>query len=294
MKKEMKIIDFHVHLGDIFKQNNTFDLIGKGISYESKPNFFELIRFNNIHFGGLNHLAKPLIALKARSICMHATFSNLKNSMELNNISKSVVLALEPNVKSMDIINLAKLDNRTIPFCSLDPKCIDFLDRLRLYKKSGAKGVKFHPVLQNINPNSDKALLLFDSIQKVKLPVLCHTGWDPIGISKFGSLSLFQKLVEEYPRITFIMAHLGMYEPHRAISFGQNYSNVHFDLSWQPKGNIRMAVERLGSHRFLFGSDWPFALQTTSLDLIRAALDDKKELGNVLYKNAAKILDLEA
>ena len=63
------------------------------------------------------------------------------------------------------------------------------------------------------------------------------------------------------------------------------------ETSWQPARIIRKAVDRLGSSRVLFGSDFPLFQQDQAIDEVIRALSPR-EFRVVCYRNAANLLHL--
>ncbi|MBI4440006.1 amidohydrolase family protein [Candidatus Woesearchaeota archaeon] len=283
-----KIIDFHVHIGNIFSHEPKYS----ALPYKPERNFYELIKFRNVYLGKWNYLAKPILESIGRKDKYIVSIGDLRQIMNSYKITKSVVHALEPYVRSLDVISACKNDNSLIPFCSVDPHDPEKSEKLRMYKKRGAKGVKFHPVIQKAALSESTTVELFEEVQKIKLPVLCHSGWGPIGESANGDINSFPPLIERFPRVKFILAHLGMYQSKNAIRLGESYPNVLFDLSWQPAGNISRAINQLGSKRLLFGSDWPFVLPSSSIEIIKNTVEDKKDQYNIFYGNSSRLLGL--
>ena len=82
-----------------------------------------------------------------------------------------------------------------------------------------------------------------------------------------------------------------------AVDVAARNENALLDTSWQPEGVIRRAVRRLGDHRVLFASDWPF-LGThlrMQVDVVAAGLDRRPAaLERVFQRNAEALLGLRA
>lgn len=288
----MKVIDTHVHLGDIYGIYPDFSLENRTqqTTHPGRPNIYERMRFGNIRFGRLNYLFKPLIAASTRSIDRYGNLPNLLDSMKNNNITKSIILALEPYVSTERILKVCRQSDKLIPFCSVHPKDKDKNYKLRKYIGEGCRGLKLHPVIQKAAPDDPATLELLEEVKPYKVPVLLHTGWGSIGEGDFGFALHYKKILDAFPKLTFIFAHMGFYEPLPLLEMVADHKNIYVDTSWQPARIIQKAVEKLGEDRILLGSDWPFCLQNTSLNIILKLTDENPKLREkILFRNAERL-----
>lgn len=287
----MKIIDTHVHLGDIYGLFDNFDIFDQKFKHSDRPSPYERLKFRNIYGGKLNYLFKPLIASSARSMTRYANLPNLLQSMQKSGVSQSIVLALEPFVKSDVILNICQNNPSLIPFCSIHPLDRDKKEKIKRYVTAGAKGLKLHPVIQRILPDSLDTLELLEEVAPYNIPVLYHVGWGSIGRGSYGMIDNYRKILRSFPRMKFIFAHMGFYEPIPLLDMIENCPNVYCDTSWQPAGIIKKAIAKLGKDRIIFGSDWPYNLQQTSLNIILKLTEDKPQLREkILHKNIERII----
>ena len=290
----MKIIDTHVHLGDIYGFS-PFKIKHRSPKriHPNKPNVYEQMGYRNIYFGSLNYLFKPLVSSAAREMTPYANLPNLLDSMQENNISKSVVLPIEPNVRTKDVVDACKKKPDLIPFCSVHPRDSEKTEKLNNYVEMGCRGLKIHPVINEVAPDAPETMELLEEVNPLDIPVIFHAGWGALGESRYGFAYHFHQVLETFPQINFIIAHMGFYQPGPFLKLMQKHPNAFCDLSWQPARIIRKAVNLLGEDRIMFGTDWPYNLQSTSLDIVlritrgNAALRDK-----ILYENAAQIIQL--
>ena len=294
----MRTIDFHAHLGDIYgapgAQINLEDRSLHTV-HPQKANFYEALNYGNIYFGKLNYLFKPLIISAARVSSKYGNLPNLFESMASNRIDKAVILALEPFVPSDSILEAGRKHKNLIPFCSVHPHDQNKKEKIGRYVKAGAKGLKLHPVVQNFNPDDPAVFELLEEIKPHHLPVLFHTGWGAIGHGSYGFIGHYKKLLDNFKDIIFIFAHIGFYEPAPFIELMSKHDNVFGDISWQPAGIIKKAIDKLGAERLVYGSDWPFNRQGTSLKLIeKVTAGNKNLMEKLLFKNAEKLLKLTA
>lgn len=292
----MKIIDAHVHLGNIYGLPVDIPLESRipETTHPGKLNLYEQMGFGNVYFGKLNYLFKPWIAAAAKKITPFANLPNLLDSMKKNRIGQAVVLPVEPYVPTERVLSICRQNPELIPFCSVHPYDQQKCEKLRRYLKAGCRGLKLHPVIQQFPPDDPAVFDLLEEVKSCRIPVLWHTGWGSIGRGSFGSIKYFRNVLKAFPGIKFILAHLGFYEPNPFIDFAAQHDNLFFDISWQPAGIIRRALDKVGEDRLLYGSDWPYNLQNTSLEIIlKLTANDQSRREKLLGQNIQRLLDLD-
>lgn len=139
-------------------------------------------------------------------------------------------------------------------------------------------GIKIHPTYHGYDIE-DYADELFSFGNQCKAVILMH----PQSISKMPSL------VDAYPDMKLIIAHLGSVEHIDAIA-NARHGNIYADTSgWKSALNniIEYAVERVGSKKLLFGTDtYSYAFQFGRIALSNLSFEDKE---NILWKNATEM-----
>lgn len=112
----------------------------------------------------------------------------------------------------------------------------------REVEQLGLKGLKLHKL-----PTRD----ILDAVAELRIPVLYHP----------KEVSDFYMIAEEYPGISFIMAHMGGYQswlkPMQGIAIARRYPNVYVDTSQVTVHFIEQAIQELGAGKVIFGSDGP-------------------------------------
>lgn len=292
----MKIIDTHVHLGDIY--------CGHKPSYHSAtsnlshflPRLNEFLGFRLMHNSFLRRFDNPERAWHFVMDCVGISETkNLSRSLNKTGITFACVLALEPNVKTDWIIEQKETDKRIIPILSVHPKDLQKKEKLAKYIQKGCKGLKLHPILQDFSPESDDVFELVEEVKKYNIPIICHTGYFSISPKEkriYGEIKSYEKLVQHFPNVIFIMAHMNVFRSQDAFSLARKYENIYLETSWQTSRHIREAINKIGSKRILFGSDWPYAYQDTSLKVIYRACKKEDDLENILFNNAEKLFNI--
>jgi uncharacterized protein len=150
------------------------------------------------------------------------------------------------------------------------------------------KGLKIHQESVMAAAHHDSVVRLVKKAAEFNAPVLFHSGDEPLSLPQ-----QFTRLAEEVPEATIILAHLGGYHhTDDAIRVCERYDNLLVDTSACPYPyKIREAIERLGAHRVLFGSDGPGCNPKLELQKIMRLGLSATEQRLILHDNIASILE---
>jgi len=288
------IIDIHTHVGDILRSAESKREEKKKEIKRALLQLSEYIGFRNIYLGRLNKLFTNRVSKELKACSKDAY--KLLESMQENNIDMCGLVPVSPNVETGITMALANTNKSLFSLASINPsKSVDEnIEMFDNYFKNGCKGLKLHPAIQNINPESYKLFAIMNAYEKYNLPVLCHTGWLPIGNERYQEADSLHFLIKSFPDIKFILAHMNLLNPDKAIDFAVKYKNVYLEPSWQPSGIIARAMKKIpnSAERILFGSDFPYSSQTTPLKNIEKAVNDKKARERMLSLNAMELFKL--
>jgi predicted TIM-barrel fold metal-dependent hydrolase len=216
--------------------------------------------------------------------------------LDQTGIRYACVLALEPNVSTDWVIQQSEKEPRVVSVLSVHPNDRMKKEKVKQYIQKGCQAIKLHPVIQDFSPKAKEVFDLMEEIKPHRLPVLCHTGCFSIPHlqerREFGNINNFVPLVQQFPEIPFIMCHMNLLHPEDAIALARRFENIYLETSWQTPRNVKKAISAVGSERVLFGSDWPYAYQHTSLSIIKKACANDQAFQNVVSNNAKRLLRL--
>ncbi len=102
----------------------------------------------------------------------------------------------------------------------------------------------------------------------------------------------FYPLLEEIQKTTFIFAHGGMYETDDLIELMKKFPNTYTDISLQPSHHIRKLIDKLGSERLIFGTDYPFLNHSFSIVSVLRATSKDEERENIFSRNSCRLLNI--
>jgi uncharacterized protein len=132
------------------------------------------------------------------------------------------------------------------------------------------RGLKLHPLLDGYHPDDPAVHPLIELAIERRVPVLIHCG-HPIFTLPWS----IEELIVRYPDARVILGHMGhgnIIYINAAIDVAARNPNVYLETSGMPMhSKIREAVERVGSHRVLYGSDTPFHHPSVELAKVRAS-----------------------
>ncbi|MEM2985127.1 MAG: amidohydrolase family protein [Candidatus Freyarchaeota archaeon] len=214
-----------------------------------------------------------------------------------------------------DIYKYVEKDpKRIIGFGSINPKRPDneIKEKMKKMKKYGFKGIKLIPTFQFCNPCDERLNPVYEYAQKENLVLLTHTGCDP-GLWEYPDFCEDAKpnhlasVAERYPRLNIVGAHLGSYSAENPgiwfeemMQVVEQYDNIYTDTSAVDPELVRRAVNRVGSEKILFGSDYPVVLTYCDRkvgmllnlgNILNLDISTEDKI-NILGKNAKKILKI--
>jgi uncharacterized protein len=215
----------------------------------------------------------------------------------------------QPRIPNQFIVEKS-LEHRDvlIPFASIDPRRgPDGLAEARELIGGGVvRGFKFHPNLQEFDPNDRSAYPLFEVIEEAGAIALFHTGHSGIGAGlpggggirlKYGNPMSIDDVAVDFPGMKIVMAHPSFPWQDEALSVAMHKPQVHLDLSgWTPKRFPPQLVTAMSSslqEQVLFGSDFPLITPDKWLgDFATLGVDDVTS-ALVLKGNAGRLLGLD-
>jgi hypothetical protein len=220
-------------------------------------------------------------------------------------IDRSCCLPVPPHTCFDDLKKAQDADDRVIPFTGVDFNQMDgFEERLRREVGQGAKGMKIHPIIQNVSPVDPRMFNVLDEFAKYDLPVLFHSGRVTyyFGEEKarenidYGNMDLLEVMIAgNRGRTKIILGHASMSELDYVVERIPKYPNVYVDTTFQHPQRIRQLINAFGSERVLFGSDWPYGDMKLAVKCARLALEQEKDrqiAARVLRDNAKNLLHL--
>lgn len=195
---------------------------------------------------------------------------------EYYGVSSSATSASQVESINSFIASCAKTDPRMIPFGTLFPTMENWQPALEHIIELGLRGIKVHSDFQKINIDEPKAVEMYKGIAKAGLPVMFHMGDNRYDYSAPERLA---NLIRQVPDLIVLAAHFGGWQAWDRSCAHVMPENVFYDTSsslmFFSKERALELLDKLGAHRFLFGSDFPMWTPKEELErFLSLGLDD--------------------
>ena len=245
------------------------------------------------------------------------TASGLRTSMQAAGIDWSVVLPVATNplkVCSMNDLS-AQLSGREglVYFACIHPQMENAEQELARAAALGMKGVKIHPVYQEVDIDDVRFVRILAKAGELGLTVVMHAG-DDIGFPGEVRCSpeMIRRALEQAGPVRLICAHMGGWRNWERVAECLADTSVMLDTAFS-LGEITpleqgyytpeqlhmldaeafcQLVKAFGPGRIVFGTDCPWADQQSSLEQLRQLPLAEGDRQAILGDNAARLLGL--
>jgi predicted TIM-barrel fold metal-dependent hydrolase len=220
--------------------------------------------------------------------------------MDRIGVSKAAIshcISLESDFKVGNAIvyeAIKKFPNRFIGYAVLNPHYPEEIEEEleRCFKHYGMKAIKFHQSLHQIKYPSDfeRYRLVLEYAESNNLTMLCHG---------FPLPKKIEEAAREYRNVNFIIAHCGswnMREESEALSAAKHVPNIYVDSSGSIEwyGAFEKVVDKVGSDKILFGSDFPWCNLAFMIGRILFARIPDEDKRKILGLNAKKLYKINS
>lgn len=185
-------------------------------------------------------------------------------------------------------------DARFTALGTINPEDENWEEELERIKSMGLHGVKLHPDLQKFNLDDQHMIEKYKRIHALDLPILFHMGDKRYDNSTPARLTNVLKAV---PDLRCIAAHMGGYSRwDEAYSELPVLDTLYFDTSsalgiMTDSQALRM-IEKHGTDKFLFGTDYPIWSAKSSLDSFFALSLGQEVNKQILADNFCRLFNV--
>jgi len=163
------------------------------------------------------------------------------------------------------------------------------------------KVIKIHPAVNSLSPVHKGYFKIFDLAQQNNLVVVSHGGMAGNDIEgTYCSPENFKTVLDNFPNLKFIVAHLAYPHVKDLIELAPKYKNLYTDLSFIINNypisdkEFHDIIKNFGPHRVLFGSDFPWIDPEKYVQNLLKFNLDKNELDMICWQNAVNLFQLES
>lgn len=195
----------------------------------------------------------------------------------------------------------ARHPDRIIPFGTILPGEEDAKKEMkRALVELGFAGLKLHSHVQDMTPDDERVLPVFETIAEHDKWLLIHCGRAP-HLPGYKSCSLdllsvdqFYRAMKRTPNAKVIVPHMGFDEEAAYLDLLAEFPNLYLDTTMIVGSYFGNTVDfdALAKHsdRILYGSDFPNVPYewTTELEIIEQRFDPKIS-AKIVYENAARL-----
>lgn len=219
-------------------------------------------------------------------------------------------MPIMPNTSFEEALAASKLDPRFIPWTCPDFDLPDdeMMAKLKHDIALGAKGLKIHPIIQNISITDKRCEGPIELFGDLGLPITYHCGVNDYYKAdsphhaktnlEFGDLKYTLELLDKYPDYVWIPAHGGgscggELEALAELVAKKGCKNVYVESSHRGVDGMHLMLELFGEDRIMFATDWPFDTCTWMVKYAADAFqDDPIVADKFFYRNAARVLGM--
>jgi hypothetical protein len=162
----------------------------------------------------------------------------------------------------------------------------------------GLKGFKMHPEHQTFEPHDPDLDPIWQAAVAHEMVVLFHAGADVIHPSVRGTAESFARLIDAWPRLTAILAHLGGFQQWAAVAEHLQGRDVWLDTAYTlghlPDEEFVALVRAHGTDRVLFGSDGPWTDASREVAHLARLGFSAEEFEGLVGGNSARLLKLQS
>ncbi|MFN7132358.1 MAG: amidohydrolase family protein, partial [Myxococcales bacterium] len=170
------------------------------------------------------------------------------------------------------VLGLAKRFPEVIPFATVLPGEPGAKEILKRALGEGARGVKLHCHVQKMPPDDPGILEACEVLQAHRAPLVIHSGKEPsspaygIDCRALCDTSAMERVLQRFPELTVVVAHLGADEYAGYEALLGRYPNLYLDTAMVvgeyfpgsiAGGGDPVAMVERNADRILYGSDFP-------------------------------------
>jgi len=210
--------------------------------------------------------AVEVLTVPEREAKIHATLNATLARMQRLGVSSAWTIPVATKATQVETINSYAVtqDRRYfVPFGAIHPGVENAYELLSTYKELGLPGFKMHFDYQDARPNDPRMQPIYDAAMDFGLICYFHAGDDVGPHTCYGSPAAFAEVLDAYPGIKMVLAHLGgyrMWDEVEEILVGRDdvYFDTAYTLGEMPDEQLLRIIRGHGTDKVLFGTDSPW------------------------------------
>lgn len=187
--------------------------------------------------------------------------------------------------------SVSEYPDKLVGFGALHPDYAEIEKETERIVSLGLKGIKLHSDFQKFDIDDPNAYKIYETAEKMKLPILFHVGDFRYEYSDPDRLA---KVMELYPDLTIIGAHFAGWsewdKAEKLFAGGKIYCDLSSSLYAMTPERAGELIHTLGVERVMFGTDYPMWTPKEELEKFDKIPLTKEERELILYKNALRLI----
>lgn len=208
-------------------------------------------------------------------------------------------------------LEVCSREKSLIPLISFHPDMDENKEELfEDYIKSGARGIKLHPMAQCFSPDNSKLYGLYGICSELRLPVVFHCGRVANArLNEYSDLESILPILDRFPDMPVVLTHMVDGNTEDCLRVAGDYKNVYFDTSivvtgyseiadtnepsWLDDDMVIDIFNKIGTDRIIFGSDYPWGSMYADLQRMKNMNISKDKLKAIMGENAMKLFRIK-
>ena len=237
------------------------------------------------------------------------SLEGLQKELAKNSVEMAIAITTDTSAPTPGEFSLLRKqcteEPRLKPVCSINPNHTSskYQKMAEQALKGSVFGLKIFPGYHSVYPSDPRYFPFYKLAGKYNKPVIIHSG-DTFGsnhLVKYAHPLAIDEIALNFPKTTFVIAHLGNPWVRDAAELVYKNENVYADLSAfcighahgqdfkRIKEDIKWALSYTGRpDKFLYGSDWPLTPMKGYIALIKEAIP-AKDHKKIFYENAKRV-----
>ncbi|MDS0527098.1 amidohydrolase family protein [Clostridium sp. SHJSY1] len=161
------------------------------------------------------------------------------------------------------------------------------LHQLEEAVKQGFVGLKLAPMVHQFSFSSNIIYELAELCGELGIPFYAHVVYSPA-----ASTNKFNNLVKMFPKTKFILGHMGFGPADTAaIQYAMESDNLYLETSQGSYLILKQALEKLGSKKIIFGTEFPMYHPIASLSNVYALGCSDSQLEDICCNNILELIE---
>jgi predicted TIM-barrel fold metal-dependent hydrolase len=225
------------------------------------------------------------------------TVRGLIGAMDMSGVGLSVVQPIATKSEQVCGINdwaASIASARIMPFGAMHPDLADPRTEIARMASLGLRGFKMHPEEQAFAPDEPRMAPIYEAAIAHGMAILFHAGRDASHDTLRGTPEAFKAVLEGFPALRVVLAHLGGYriwERAADVLVGSSaYLDTAYTLGHLPDADVVAIVREHDPAKVLFGTDGPWTNAAEEIAWLRRLPLGQDAVEAILGGNAERLL----